>query len=87
MAAPSPRVRATVSFGTPLVTHVWKPAATEVSIEPMQEEKERAINDSLSGQSIWPTVQSFLTRASVCNALFRGHPVGYQSPPVAAMDT
>ena len=52
MAAPSPRVRVTVSFGTPLVTHFWEPAATEVSGEPMQEEKEDVINDPLTGNLI-----------------------------------
>ena len=52
MLAPSPRVRVIVSFGPPLVTHVWEPAAIKVSGEPMQEEKEDAINDPLTGKLI-----------------------------------
>ena len=61
MVAPSLRVSATVTFGTPLVTDAWEPEEIEVSSEQMQEVKEDVINDPLTGQSIRPTLARYKT--------------------------
>ena len=44
------------------------------------------MNDPLTGSSTRPTAYIFPTRARECNALFHGHPNGYQSPAVASID-
>ena len=44
------------------------------------------INEPLARKYIWATAHSFLMRARACNALFHGHPDGYQSPSVASMN-
>ena len=86
MVDQAPRAREAVTFSTLLVTHAWEPVATEMSVEPMMEGRECAINDPLTGKTIWPMVHSFLTRARACNALFHVHPDGCQLPSVAPMD-